>query len=241
MLEKITNIFFPSVCPICGKIPVKGQKICEECRKNIVIISEPKCVKCGKPLVDEHKLYCSGCGRRQHFFDKGVAVFEYSGFFRESMYRFKYDNSREYADFYAGVTARIYGKQFQEWEIDAVVPVPIHKERELKRGYNQARVFAEALVKHTGLHMESRLLIRKKKTVPQKELTEEMRYRNLKDAFAVNKEKMRGIENILLVDDIYTTGSTVDACSSILKKAGAKRVYVLCISAGKDVESCRNS
>ena len=68
----------------------------------------------------------------------------------------------------------------------------------------------------------------------QKELAENMRYLNLKDAFAVNKEQMKGVKNILLVDDIYTTGSTVDACSSILKKAGIKMVYVLCVSAGKD-------
>ena len=235
MLERLINVFFPSVCPICGKIVVNGQKICGECKKDIVIIREPKCVKCGKPLTDEGKLYCDGCGRKKHFFKKGVAVFEYSGAFRESMYRFKYDNSREYADFYASVAARIYGEQFQEWKIDAVVPVPIHKEREIKRGYNQSQVFSEALVKHTGLHLENKLLIRKKKTIPQKELTEEMRYMNLKDAFAVDRAKMKGIENILLVDDIYTTGSTVDACSIILKKAGAKQVYVLCISAGKDI------
>lgn len=240
MLEKLASVFFPSVCPICGKIPVKGQKICEECRKDIVIISEPKCIRCGKPLVGEDRLYCSGCERKKHSFEKGVAVFEYSGAFRESMYRFKYDNCREYADFYAGVAARIYGEQFREWKIDAVVPVPIHKEREIKRGYNQSGVFAETLVKYTGLRLENKLLIRKKKTVPQKELTEEIRYRNLKDAFAVDRDRMRGIENILLVDDIYTTGSTVDACSLILKKAGAKRVYVLCISAGRNVESCRN-
>ena len=163
-----------------------------------------------------------------------MAVFEHTGKLRESIYRFKYDNARIYAEYYAKEAAKVYGKLFREWEIDTIVPVPIHKERELKRGYNQALVFAETLAEYTKLPLERKLVIRAKNTVPQKELEGDMRYLNLKNAFAVDKDRMKGVKNILLVDDIFTTGSTVDACSGILKKAGAEKVYVLCISAGID-------
>ncbi len=238
MLEKLINILYPATCPICGKVLRGKDKICGECEKDVVIIREPKCQKCGKPLITDEKIYCNDCGRKKRFFDKGVAVFRHSGRLRESIYRFKYNNARVYADYYGSVAAHIYGKMLKEWDIDAIIPVPIHRARERKRGYNQALVFARSLAKYTGFPLEKKLLIRKKKTMPQKELTETMRYFNLKDAFAVDKDRMKQIENILLVDDIFTTGSTVDACSSILKKAGAKKVYVLCISAGVDKEEC---
>lgn len=234
MLKKLINIFYPMTCPICGKALSGKRKVCRQCEKTVEIIREPKCQKCGKALLGKEKIYCGDCNEKIRSFDRGVAVFEHNGEIRESIYRFKYDNARVYAQYYADEAVKIYGKLLREWNIDAIVPVPIYKERELKRGYNQALVFAKEVARLTNISLESRLIIRTKNTVPQKELTENMRHLNLKDAFAVDKDRMKGIRNILLVDDIFTTGSTVDACSAILKKAGAKRVYVLCISAGKD-------
>lgn len=234
MFKRFINLFYPFTCPICGKVLSGKRKICRQCEKNVNIIREPKCQKCGKPLTDDERICCKDCGERQRFFDRAVAVFEHTGQLRESIYRFKYDNARVYAQYYAEVAAKIYGKIFKEWKIDAIVPVPIHKEREVKRGYNQALVFAEVLSEYVKLPLESKLIIRTKNTVPQKELEGTMRYLNLRDAFAVDTSRIKGIKNILLVDDIFTTGSTVDACSAVLKKAGAKNVYVLCISAGGD-------
>lgn len=233
-MGKLINIFYPLTCPICGKVLSGKRKVCSQCERNVKIIREPKCQKCGKPLQYQTKIYCGDCNEKTRFFDRGVAVFEHKGEIRESIYRFKYYNARVYAQYYAETAVKIYGKLLKEWKIDAIVPVPIHKNRELKRGFNQALVFAEALSDYANMTLEKKLVIRTKNTLPQKELTETMRYLNLRDAFAVDKDRMKGIRNILLVDDIFTTGSTVDACSSILKKAGAERVYVLCISAGRD-------
>lgn len=221
---------FPTVCPICGKLINPGQKICDKCRKEIIIINEPKCIKCGKPLRDDGTLYCSDCRKVKHFFEKGVAVFEYSGVFRESIYRFKYDNAREYADFYGSVAAKIYGKTFKDWNIQAIIPVPMYYKKENKRGYNQACVFAKAVSAYTGIVLEEKILIRRKDTIPQKELSDELRIENLSKAFAVNLDKVAGYKSILLVDDIYTTGSTIDACAKILITAGVEKVYFLCIS-----------
>lgn len=233
MLEKLINVFYPMTCPICGEIIIGNKDICPQCEKEIHIIGEPKCQKCGKQMDKEDEIYCKDCRAKERAFDRGVAVFEHKGKLKESIYKFKYGNKRKNALYYGRVAVEVYGRQFDEWKIDAVVPVPIHKKREIKRGYNQAQVFAEEVSKRTGINLEKNIIIRKKNTTPQKELSSEMRYLNLKNAFAVDCDRMKGIENVLLVDDIFTTGNTVDACSRILKKAGVKHVYVLCISAGE--------
>lgn len=236
IIRNVTGVLFTSACPICGEaIGFNEYDMCPDCKKNTKYVREPKCGKCGRPLYDEEQLLCSGCLKTKHEFEKGLCIFEHSGEIRKSIYDFKYGNRRENGEFYGREAARMYGRTFNHWNIDAIVSVPIHKERELKRGYNQALVFAESVAGCTGIRLEKNLLIRVKKTEPQKELTDEMRYLNLKNAFAVDEARMPGLKNILIVDDIYTTGSTVDACSAILKKAGAEKVYVLCISAGVGV------
>lgn len=233
LINSILGIFFTNTCPVCGQaVAFNHEGVCKECRGKIKYIREPRCRKCGRPLVDMCQVLCNGCSKRKHQFDSGVCVFEHSGEIKKSIYEFKYNNRRDYSEFYAKEAVKIYGRRLGEWNVQAIIPVPIHKERELERGYNQALEFGQALARYIGIPVEKRALVRRKKTAPQKELTEIMRYLNLKNAFDVEQNSIVGIKRVLLVDDIYTTGSTVDACSSILKKAGVEEVYFLCISAG---------
>lgn len=233
MLENFWRIFFPAVCPICGRVLGKETKICDDCKKEVAVIKEPRCIKCGKPLITDEKLYCKDCEKKKHYFDKGVSVFEYSDVFKESMYRFKYGNAREYADYYGNVAATKYAELLKEWNIEVIIPVPMYNKKEKKRGYNQATVFGRALSKYTGLKLDTCVLIRSKNTVPQKELNDEQRRENLRDAFKIDAERIKGVHSVLLVDDIYTTGSTIDACARLLKQAGVEKVYFLCISSGR--------
>lgn len=233
--KSILGIFFTSTCPVCGKTIGYSEKgPCSLCKKELKYIRQGGCVKCGKPLLDMDKVFCTECRKRKFAFDRGISVFEHSGKIRKSIYDFKYKNKRNYGEFYADEAVRIYGRLIKSWDIDVIVPVPVHRKREIERGYNQAGVFAKEISKRLNIPLDDEVLIRKKKTTPQKELTEIVRRQNLKDAFAVNKSMISGRKNILVVDDIYTTGSTVDACSKILKCAGAKKVYFLCISSGVD-------
>lgn len=233
LINNILGIFFTNTCPVCGQsVAFNHEGICKGCKGKIKYVREPRCKKCGRPLGDMYQMVCVACSKRKHDFDMGVCVFEHSGEIKKSIYEFKYKNRREYGEFYAKEAAKIYGRELKEWNVQAIIPVPIHKERELERGYNQALEFGQALARFTGIPVKKRALIRRKKTSPQKELTEIMRYLNLKNAFAVERNSLEGIKRVLIVDDIYTTGSTIDACSSILKKAGVEKVYFLCISAG---------
>lgn len=238
MIERIKDIIigslYPPVCPVCERVIAKNKIICEKCKNEIALVKEPTCIKCGKPLSVSDKLYCKDCNKRMHIYDKSLAVFEYSKSFKATMYRFKYSNAREYGNFFAKVADALYDSQLKQWGIQVIIPVPLYKKKEVSRGYNQAKVFGKSLSYVTGIPLEDKLIIRRKSTVPQKELSDEMRRINLEKAFAVKKEKAMEYTSVLLVDDIYTTGSTLDACAKVLKVSGVKKVYCMCISIGRD-------
>ena len=115
-------------------------------------------------------------------------------------------------------------------DVDMIVPIPLHKKRHLQRGFNQAQVLAEALGKRTGIQSQSRLLVKIRNVPPQTTLEKKERRKNIKGAFkARNEMKIKG-KTILLVDDVYTTGSTVEECSRVLKQAGAREVKALTLA-----------
>ena len=142
--------------------------------------------------------------------------------------RFKYHERQEYAGFYAHAAFFYVGKQIQRRNPEVLVPVPLHPARQRKRGYNQAEGFAEKLAEEMELPVNARLIRRVKKTKRQKELGPAERRKNLEGAFALAKPGQMKYCRILLVDDIYTTGSTVDAIASLLKVNGAEQVDFVC-------------
>ena len=131
-------------------------------------------------------------------------------------------------------SSNIVKNKLKEWNVQAIIPVPMYKDKEIKRGYNQAEVFGRALSKETGIALDDKCIIRKKSTVPQKKLSNEMRKINLQKAFGVDRKICSEYKTVLLVDDIYTTGSTFDACAKVLKVAGVEKVYCLSVAVGRD-------
>ena len=221
---------------MCGEIVEQTNNgLCKKCRQEVRVISDTYCIKCGEPLLNRNEMYCERCHYRKHFYDRAVGVFEHDGVVRDSIYNYKFKNIRVNARFYARQAYRVQQRFFERTLIEAIIPVPVHKSREQERGYNQAAVFGRELSKITGIPCYENILTKTSKTKSQKKLSENMRYSNLKKAFEVDKEKLSGMKTILVVDDIYTTGSTVDACSYILKKSGVQKVYVMCISRGVDI------
>jgi len=232
MRELLLSIFFPRRCPVCDEVVLDGQKICPACVKKLIYIKEPACKKCGKKLEDERQEYCGDCVRKQHYFLQGKGVFSYQKEMKLSMYRFKYSNRREYALFYADAAAKQYGEWLSRHKIEAIVPIPMYPGKKRRRGYNQAEVFAKALSQRMGIVIENKMVRRVKNTSPLKELSEKQRKDNLKGAFQVDANIVK-YSKILLVDDIYTTGATVDAVAEVLQKAGVKEVYFLSICIGE--------
>lgn len=229
---EIVNYIYPPRCPICDKILNPGEEICALCENKTVLICEPTCKKCGKPLENETQEYCADCVKKEHNFRQGKAVFLYKAGIKQSMYRFKYSNRREYARFYAKRAAGIYGGWIVRKQIDVIVPVPMYEKKRRRRGYNQAEVFARALGREVGVPIDVKLVKRIRQTIPQKELNDKQRQNNLKNAFQLTENIVK-YKEILLVDDIYTTGSTIDAVAETLLAGGARNIYYICISIGK--------
>lgn len=225
-------MIYPRCCPVCGEIVTqKGKLICVECKQKLVYIKNPRCKKCGKPLEFAKEEYCRDCRRRKHYFEEGRAVWVYSKEMRSSVYRFKYDNKREYADFYAEELVRIYGNWMKSLQIDAIVPVPLHEKRKRSRGFNQAEVLAWLIGKKLNLPVMPEIMVRQKNTVAQKELNDKERQENVKNAFKIVCNEVK-LKRVLLVDDIYTTGSTIDAAAKALKDKGIEKVYYICLCTG---------
>lgn len=233
VLPRLLNLIYPRRCPVCDEITgTYGKLICEACASRLHPAGEPLCKKCGKPLAREEAEYCPDCAKGKHRYTRGRAAFVYDSLMRESVGRFKYGNRREYADFYVKELLERWGDTVRSWEADALVPIPLHPKRRRRRGFNQAELIAKGLGRKLGIPVYNRLLLRVKKTRPQKELSQQERRSNLKNAFQAVQNDVR-LKKVILVDDIYTTGSTIDAAAEVLLALGAEKVYFLSICIGR--------
>lgn len=228
------DLLFPARCPVCDRVmKFREGLICRDCISKVKYIREPACMKCGKPVMKEETEYCHDCMKRTHAFVKGRAVFEY-GSMAESIYRFKYKGRREYGEFYGVCMAHALGGLIAGWRPQAFIPVPVHRERMESRGYNQAEILAGALSDKMGIPVRNDIIKRCKKTAPQKDLNNEERQNNLKKAFKILRNDVK-LDTIVIIDDIYTTGSTIDAVAKELKKAGVTNVYYIALAIGKGI------
>ena len=227
MIRKAGKLFldmlYPRRCPVCHDIAVPGgSRICNVCREKLKPITGPRCFRCSKPLKREEQEYCKDC-RKTRLFDQGIGIFPYGSVLQESLFKLKYGKRQEYGSFY-GQIAAVYSREIiRNWGVEIIIPIPRHRKRMEKRGYNQAELIAEALGKTLCIPVDSRLMKRKVNTRPQKELDYRERKQNMKNAFFLKGENR--YRRILLVDDIYTTGSTIEAAAELLKRNGAETCF----------------
>lgn len=228
----VAGLLFPRRCPVCQEaVEDRGERICGICRTRLPYIRAHFCQSCGKPLLMEGQEYCGDCARKRRWFERGRAPFIYDEVMRKSIAGFKYGRRREYAAFYAEEILNRCAKDMLGWHGDVFVPIPLHASRKRGRGFNQAELLARQMSRRSGVPVDAGLLLRVKKTRAQKELNDHERLTNLKDAFSVRKGQVP-YQNIILVDDIYTTGSTVNAAAKALKERGVRNVYFVCICVG---------
>ena len=207
----IIELIYPNVCGFCNKICKTS--ICKKCEIKI------------KKLEKNYKIDCSN-----KYFNEAFSIFQYKGIIREKIIDYKF-NDKPYL-------YKTFGKIFLKnkkicgnfKKYDIIIPVPIAKKRKLKRGYNQTQLIARFLAKATGIKCENNVLVKVKNITSQSELTKEQRIKNVQDAFKVLHENKIINKNIILFDDIYTTGSTVNECSKMLKNANVKNICVLTIA-----------
>ena len=238
----VINLVFPPRCPVCDGIigPVE-RYIHSRCCEKLFPVEQPQCMRCGKPVLSERREYCDDCARAlEHHrqmreddsYRQGKALFAYKGSIKQTMYRFKYSNRREYAAYFAQTAVERYSDWIQRCGIDVIIPVQMHRKKMRQRGYNQAECFARALSEKTGIKMAKGLVRRVKNTSPLKTMGYVERRNCLEGAFQV-ADSIVQYDQILIVDDIYTTGSTVESIGHEIAKKCPGRVYVLCICIGQ--------
>ncbi|MBQ6377058.1 MAG: ComF family protein [Lachnospiraceae bacterium] len=226
------DLLYPPRCPVCGGIAAKGERVCPACREKLPRIEGPRCVKCSKP-VEDGVLLCDDCRGKDHAYDCGFAAFLYDDVMREIISDCKYRGRREYCRTLGVLLFEVSGQFISGRRPDVIVPVPLHPHRLAKRTFNQAEEIAASFGLMAQIAVEPRLLWRVQETGAMKKLSAGERTGNLRGAFLVpDGEEVP--ERVLLVDDIYTTGNTVDAAAHALKERGARRVDFLtvCIGSG---------
>ena len=188
---------------------------------------------CGKelPREEEDEAFCRDCRGRERSFKYGYALINYDRLMTRSMSAVKNRHRREYLDFYGEELFEKLGDRIGHMAPDIFVPVPIHRSRLRIRGYNQAEELSKILSAKTGIPTASDILIRRKKTAALKNLGEGERRKSLNGAFDTLRKLEKG-ERVCIVDDIYTTGSTVEACAKELLAAGASEVFFICVCIG---------
>ena len=230
--EYLLDMIYPKRCPFCGKVLDATDEDCLKCKNKPIYITGPRCMKCSKPVLNNEIEYCYDCMEKSHHYISGKAIWIYDDIMKQSIARFKYGGSLEYAPIYGKELVKQYGSWIKK-HADILVPVPLYKKKERARGYNQTEVLANAVGKMLDIPVEAKLLKRIKDTKPQKELNDKERLKNLSEAFFINKKELYKFEKVMLVDDIYTTGSTIEACANILYRAGISEVYFLSVCIGK--------
>lgn len=233
------DLVYPRRCPICDRIIIEDM-IHQSCKDSITMVEEPVCFSCGKPLLSEEVELCRDCIEHPKHFWKGYAVFLYNDQTRPSMMAYKYANRREYTEFYISMMIKKYGLQWMKEQYDGIVPVPVHWKRRAKRGYNQAELLASALGKVLQVPVYSKLIVRTVNTLPLKQLSNIERLKHLTRAFQPgytyirkHPQDCKRLKKVLLVDDIYTTGATMDACTVVLQNIGIEEVHVASVCIGQ--------
>jgi len=217
--ELILNFFFPLQCAICGKLlaPDHKDRICEHCWRKIIYLNRPIDIRLS--------------------LEKVWSVGVYDGVLKELILQFKYKEKKYLANPLGKLLADFVGNYLKEENFDYIVPIPLERSRQRKRGFNQAELLAQILGEAVNKPVLTHLVKRRKKTKPQFGLSRSERFENLSGAFEISKSgeadgpPIAG-KTILLLDDLATTGVTLDECAKVLKMAGVRGVYGLVLAHG---------
>ncbi|RPJ63192.1 MAG: ComF family protein [Dehalococcoidia bacterium] len=215
--NEVIDLFFPRECIGCGKI---DDFICIQCAKKLSRLVPPLCPKCGKPEASGH--LCYECWGKSSNIDNVYSVFVFDGTMRKAVHSLKYHNLRAIAGCLGKYMASYYVANNLNGNI--LVPVPLHENRVRERGYNQSILLAREISRIVEIPVDAKLIKRTRDCISQARTKNvEERRRNMENAFSPISDMISGME-IILIDDVCTSGATLEACATVLKKAGASRV-----------------
>ena len=220
-------------CILCDSFIDQSRRynMCDNCIEKIQWVGGETCHICGRPLEEEGTYICGDCIDQERYFDKGFTCAGYGLYERKLISDFKKSGKLYLARTLGEI---LYDRiVIEDLEIDGIIPVPIHKERLKERGFNQTELMGKYLSEKSLWPLWSDVLIRVRQTGAMKKMDRWERRKNMENVFQVeNSEKIIG-KNLLIIDDIFTTGATLEECAKALKFVGAHNVYILTFAAGK--------
>jgi ComF family protein len=217
------DILFPQYCVGCGK---EGSFICASCLQSLPHLELPICPRCGLP--QHNGKLCASCRDWEAKIDGIRSPFRFDGVIRSAIHQLKYRNLRAIAPSLARLMSEYMS--INDINADLVVPIPLHHRRLRERGYNQAALLARELAKLMGLPLDESSLVREKYVLPQaRTKSVEERRANVHGAFACHRDNMRE-KKVLLIDDVATSGATMNSAALVLKSAGAAAVWGLALA-----------
>jgi ComF family protein len=233
--QRLLNLVFPPVCPICQTLlNGKGNDylLCATCRTAIKPIHPPYCPRCGLPVSsgDEAGYLCGPCMKEKRHFEIHRSSGLYDGALKEAIHTFKYGGVFSLVRLFGDLLQPTLQTLSREYPLDVMIPVPLHIRRLRERGFNQAFLLVKELNRRIGISYKGRVLKKIKDTPVQSSLKKRERRKNLTGVFQVKDTEAIQGKSVVLVDDVYTTGATVNECSHTLLKAGAERVAVLTVA-----------
>ena len=213
MLETIKNLIYPPKCGICGKLNKKY--LCRECKKKLERYAICEILENRNPYI---------------FFDEQISIFSYKSLIRNEILSFKFGEASYLYKTFVNFLIKNQ-KVFQKIKsYDIIIPVPISKKRKRERGYNQSLLIAREISKNTNIEIAQNCLYKTKNTIEQSKLNREEREKNVQNVYTIKNEQILENKKILLIDDILTTGNTLNSCSKELKKGKPDKIGVLVLA-----------
>lgn len=236
-LHSLVDIFYPVKCRFCSQklnsSYIHDGFVCEQCWRKMVILRPPYCRICGHPFGDGEGIDCFACKALQNIhFDLARGIALYDKRMRKVIHSLKYEYHTEYISPLSRMVLDYFDTSNDYPALDAIVPVPLHPRRLRDREFNQSEVLFQPLSVRLNVPLINNVLYRTRYNIPQVGLNSEERMKNVEGLFAAQNKTLIAGKTILIVDDVMTTGATINACSKVLKDAGATAVYALCMTRG---------
>ncbi|MFH1782895.1 MAG: ComF family protein [Candidatus Omnitrophota bacterium] len=240
MIKSLIDLLYPPICQVCEeKIESGSSALCENCSKRIEERLPPFCEKCGKELFGEareHEL-CLDCKTSKVYLDRARSILHYNEPLKKIIHNLKYKKMTSSLKDLVDIAVAFIRKNNFSSNCDIITSIPMHPARFFKREINLSSLLAKQIAKTINKPYCEGILKKIKLSTPQSYLKREKRIKNIKGSFSIDKTKAHAIidKNVLLIDDLYTTGSTLNECAKMLKSSGSKKVEALTIARGSNL------
>ena len=231
MLNFLTNLLFPAQCVICSSYEAQTD-ICTKCWEKLTFITKPYCASCCYPFAYENDIdaICGHCISNKPNYEKAISILKYDNHSKALIHKFKYQDQLHILDYFTRLMLNM-GKELIK-QADIIAPVPMHKYKLLKRGYNQAALLAMKISSQSKIQYIPQLIIKINNSSSQTALTKHQRQKNIKNSFQLNPKFAPLIKGkkILLIDDVITTGATLSECCKVIKNGEPNKILVLTLA-----------